>query len=183
MPEGWKSRFSEPEMRHAASVGVERQLLAIRLGRPDRYGAEKRNGFGMHIEGAHGEQGTAKMLNVYWDPVVEHQLYALPGDVGVYQVRTTTRPRGCLIIHREDSDQARFYLVVLNLPEFTVVGWALGADCKRPRFWRDDVPDPAFFVPQDELRSPEFERPQQSEEVDLASLEAVDQVSVAVALQ
>ena len=73
-------------------------------------------------------------------------------DVDGIQVRGTDRHDGCLITHDDDID-GPYVLVTLSITgprkvEATLRGWKPLAECNDPMFWRDDVPHPAYFVPQ-----------------------------------
>jgi hypothetical protein len=96
---------------------------------------------------------VAKSLGAYWHGFASDP-FALPGDVGRVQVRSTTREDGCLIVQRADPDDAWFVLVVGRVPTFRLAGWLPGAEAKRPEWWRANAPHPAFFVPQHALEAP-----------------------------
>jgi hypothetical protein len=71
------------------------------------------------------------------------------------QTRTTSYdgPNLGLILHPEDRDNDPFVLVQLHLPEALVIGWIMGRDGKRARYWTELQPGrPCFFVPARELR-------------------------------
>jgi hypothetical protein len=63
--------------------------------------------------------------------------------------------------YKKDEDGAKFYLVTGKPPKYTVRGWLLAKDGKRPEFWgsigKGGVIDPngtyrpAYWVPQDKL--------------------------------
>jgi hypothetical protein len=75
------------------------------------------------------------------------------GDVeGGIQVRWTDRPHGSLIIHDDDRDHLVGALVVNPRWPLRIVGWLPVHLAKRPCWWRTDVREPAFFVPQAVLR-------------------------------
>lgn len=59
---------------------------------------------------------------------------------------------GCMIVHEWDKP-APYVLVSLtdNANEFLVVGWRDLVDCRLKKYWRTDVPAPAYFVPQADL--------------------------------
>ena len=134
----------------AATSGLLRQIENLKA---ERYDAHKfsGDGWGAHIDGALAELAVAKALNHYWLPVVSGDPRRLTGDVGDYQVRSTTIRAGSLIIHPTDPDNARFFLVINTTPTYNVVGSILGSQAKDPRWWRTDTGRPAFFVPQQAL--------------------------------
>lgn len=135
----------------AANVGLMRNITAHRDGRQLDKGRTD-DAWGRHIEGALGEYAAAKHLNVCWTPSIG-KLDTAVGDVAGYQVRSTTRQNGSLIVHPADNDDHVFILVTLNLtkPEARVVGHITGRAAKHDRYWRADLNRPAFFIPQHAL--------------------------------
>lgn len=143
--------LTDYELRLGAAVGVERQLEALRLGRQHRHGFAG-EGWDIHIEGALAELAFAKARAVFWDAVVRRP-EDLDGDVGSAQIRSTKRPSGCLIVHKDDPDSAAFVLITQENPRtYSFRGWLRGRDAKQQRWWRTDTGRPAFFVPQGYLR-------------------------------
>ena len=156
--------LSPAELRYAALAGVDRRLSAMQNARRDRYGEPAHNLWGEDIEACAGELAVAKLVGAYWIPVARSPT---PGDVGSWEVRTTWRPDGSLIVHEGDADEAVFVLATGTSPTFDVTFWAYGREAKRSEFWRENVPRPAFFMPQDEMRMldkseppPPFEPPE-----------------------
>lgn len=147
-----KVRLTWPEVSYGAKIGVDRQLANVRQGNHDGH-RFKGDPFDIHIQGSLAELAWAKAHKKYWEPFVSDPK-TLPGDVGHVQIRSTTRRNGCLIVHESDPDTAPFYLVVADLPDFTIAGWVYGHEAKDRRFWRTDTGRPAFFVPQEHLRPP-----------------------------
>jgi hypothetical protein len=76
-------------------------------------------------------------------------------DVGPYQVRTTTRDSGCLIVHPEDRSYDAFVFArIAGEAEVEVRGWMWGSEAQTLEYWRTQgVRHPAFFVPQHRLRT------------------------------
>ncbi len=143
-------RLTWMELYQAAQVGAVRQIEALKLNRPDRYGYSG-DGWSIHITGAAAELAVAKASGRYWHALATRPS-TLPGDVGRMQVRWTSRRDGDLILHPDDGDETPFILVVGAAPTFTLVGWVLGFEGKRSEWWRDPAGGrPAFFVPQAEL--------------------------------
>lgn len=133
------------EIEMVAAVGVRRRCASLdRLA--DRHGYSGENAWEQDIQGAAAELAVAKATNRYWDG--SFNTYKR-GDVGSVQVRSTKRPDGCLIVRPSDPADAVYFLVVGEIPEFTVVGWIMGENAKLERF--EKAPGgrpPAFFVPQ-----------------------------------
>jgi hypothetical protein len=138
--------LSWTEIRLGGLTGVDRRVRAIGLDRRRRF-AQPVN-WNDDIVGALAEIAVAKALDRYPSRGCQPDW---AGDIGDYQVRATELPNGCLIVHEDDRDTACFILVVGTPPVLTIPGWILGADAKRPEWWRTDVRCPAFFVPQHAL--------------------------------
>lgn len=135
------------EMFVCAQIGCMRQIEALKLGRPDRHGYNG-DGWNVHIHGALAECAVAKAQGRYWEPLARRP-HELAGDVADLQVRSTQHRDGSLILHPDDPDDARFWLVITSsAPRFNVVGSIDGAAGKLKQYWRTDVREPAFFVPQ-----------------------------------
>lgn len=76
------------------------------------------------------------------------------GDLAVggqpVEVKSTERERGCLVVRR-DALSRPYVMAVSNPPLVRIPGWILSDDAKQPQWWRKDIRDPAYFVPQNEL--------------------------------
>lgn len=142
-----------PELLLGASAGAMRQVENIKLGRKAAFGAGHDNDWQLNIEGVLGEMALAKYLNRYWSG---KGTFRAP-DVDQVDVRTTAHPKGHLLIHKEDPDDRRFYLLRGACGSYEVCGWILGRDAKQDRFWGDKFKTgrPAYWVPQTELRTDE----------------------------
>jgi len=142
---GAGARLTWSEVEHALLTGGHRRMRRLRAGSPHRWGYGGEDNWSAHIEAAAAEMATAKALGRYWADFTapDHD-----GDIGAgVQVRQTARRDGRLIIHPEDEDDHRFYLVCGEAPAFEIVGWILGRDAKRPEWWTDPgTGRPAFFV-------------------------------------
>lgn len=136
------------EWRHAAQVGLQRQIQALEAGREWRSG-----GYSCHIEGACAELAVTKYLNVYWQGALVSDPRENRGDVqpGI-QVRSTPVPRGRLVLSDRDDARHLYILAVGRAPEFELVGWAWGERVKaRPAVpLRTGLP-PTYNLPQSEL--------------------------------
>ena len=146
------AKLTPEEFAFARHVGEARQREAEAVGRRDRYGFEGLDPIDNHIHGAASEMLVAKALRRTWLPVVEDPK-TLPSDVGSnIQVRHTRHPTGRLILHPADQDDQRFVLVRPRYPEHVIVGWILGRDGKKEKWWEEPIPGrAAFFVPNKEL--------------------------------
>ena len=133
----------------AVYVGVNRRQAAMYASSPEPHGTPP-SVWDADVEGAAAELAVAKALNRYWCGLDGSD--RLVGDVDGCQVRHSRRPNASLILHSRDLDDQRFILVVGSMPVLTVKGWLWGGEGKVDRFWRRDVPRPAYFVPAGELR-------------------------------
>lgn len=137
------------EAFRAAEAGVMRHIEALKRKRPQTYGSVNKP-WDIDIESAAAEMAVAKGLGVYWTAVAGRP-ENLPGDCGQYQVRSTTRENGCLILHDRDADDDVFVLVTGQVPMFTLRGWIRGAEGKNPLYLSPGDGRPAYFVPQHAL--------------------------------
>lgn len=139
------------EMFAGATVGVRRRIRAILKRRQHRHGYEGGDNWTTDVDAALAEMAVAKALDRFWtdDPAPDYE-----GDVGSAHVRATPRKDGCLILHKDDPDEAMFVLVVGRENTWGIVGWIQGRDGKQEEFWREDTGRPAFFVPQNALHPP-----------------------------
>lgn len=151
-----KVTLTTREMLIASQAGAMRRVEGIHKGRVERWGVAPEGRWDRDIEGAGAEMAVAKAIGLYWQPVVADPA-TLPGDVGQLQVRTTSRPDGSLILHPSDPDDARFYLVTGLMPHYHIAGSIIGGIGKDAEYWRENVPHPAFFVPQEALAPVELE--------------------------
>jgi hypothetical protein len=140
--------LDEGEMYLAGGIGVMRALYALRTGRVNPAGLQRRtidkSSMVGHFFGACGEQALAKHLGVYWDGTIG--TVDAPCDVGgCYQVKATDLALGKLITKRKDNDRQPFVLARVSLPKVTLVGWLWGYETKKEQNWREDVAEPAFF--------------------------------------
>jgi hypothetical protein len=154
---GPKVTLTNAEVWRSAQVGSWRQCEALKKGHVAFHGQETKIGrWEVHIEGAAAELVVAKALNIYWDSYAE-DLGKIKADVGgVIEVRQTFREEGSLICQKKDHEQGKhdvpFVLVVGKIPTFRIVGWAHGWSVMVPEFWRKNIRDPAWLMPQKHLR-------------------------------
>lgn len=148
--------LNEAECRQAAYTGINRRLAAMSRQSPEVYGAVAGGDYWtVDVEAAAGELAVAKALGVFWAPKDSPLEDREEGDVAGLQVRHSRRLDGSLICHHRDPMDDRFVLVVGAMPQFRVAGWIDAKSAKSEKFWREDVPRAAFFVPQHELYSME----------------------------
>jgi hypothetical protein len=132
--------LSASDVRHAALVGVGRDLAAKAQNRRPLYGG---NTLIANIVGALGELTVAKALGVFWNPNVggnDHD----SGDVGPFEVRTTNRSPAFLTVRERDDDARPVVLVTGQPPCMRIEGWIWAAEAKRED-WRENASQ--FKVP------------------------------------
>jgi len=118
-------RLDPNEVRLAVYIGSTRQLTNLYQGRRDRNGAERLDGWGLHIEGAGAEIAVAKYLGVYFMGGLFRG-----DDVGPFQVKLS---RKCaeLIVREFDDPMKTYVLVHGTLPKLTLRGWTYGYCAKQ----------------------------------------------------
>lgn len=130
-----------------ANVGFLENATAIMKRVPNAHGLAD-DGYSEKIAGAVAEYVVSKALGANWQPVKAIGAR----DVGAFEVRSTGRADGRLILHERDPDDVPFVLVTGSYPRFTVRGWILGGDGKQPQYWGEWSKRPAYFVPQAALQ-------------------------------
>ena len=98
-----------------------------------------------------GEYAFAKWLKV---PFKYKSYDRLGTDVMGYQIKATSLAAGCLI--KKLSNPAGTYVLATlngNYDSVTLRGWALSQEIEQECYWRNDVPKPAWFMPQSKLWS------------------------------
>jgi len=137
------------------AVGKHRNDSAKAKGRKGAHGNRDDEAMALHrhIVGACAECAVAKLINRFWfQPDFRNRR---DGDVGYgLHVRATDRQDGRLIVHDTDPDDGMFILAIQDIyipARFDVVGFLYGADAKDQKWWWEDTPRPAFFVPREAL--------------------------------
>ncbi|MEY9179688.1 hypothetical protein [Bradyrhizobium sp. USDA 313] len=140
------------EMMVASYVGSARNVQSLTRRWLPAAGVGTANTWTPNVEGAAGEMAVAKVLGIYWQPIIGNHL---ADDVGPYQVRTNiSRKHDDLCLRPKDRDD-RLYISVLSFaPEFVVLGFIKGADGKQQAWLRDGSPErpQCFYVPRTALR-------------------------------
>lgn len=142
------------EMQLAYTVSVQRQVMNMKVGARDTYGAAQfNNAVALNMNGCAGEMAVAKYLNLYWSGSVGN--YNASDVGGMVEVRSTTHDKGCLILHKEDKPGLPYVLCYNDpgTPVFDLKGWVWGKMGMDEKFWRDPQKTNrhAYFVPQHEL--------------------------------
>jgi hypothetical protein len=138
------------EVHNCALVGVVRKIEGLRQMRKPLHYFEGHDGFEIDIQGACGELAAAKAVDRYWSGSVNA---GKSPDLGPYQVRTSLRENGDLVLRDNDKDEEITILVRGRAPHFEVVGWIRNRDGKRKEYYRSLVAGrpPAFVVPYEKL--------------------------------
>jgi hypothetical protein len=146
-------KLSPTELLHGGLAGTTIQVRAIKRGGKHEWGMSEENAWHAHIEGVLGELALAKWQGVYWSLTTFAKRN--DGDVGKDEVRTTHHENGRLIMHPEDSDDRKYWLVTGSMGEYQIRGWLYGRDGKQERWWADPAKNrrPAYWVPQEELNT------------------------------
>lgn len=142
-------QLTSSEIMQGALVGVMRQVQNLKVGRKDAYGAEQEQGWQYHLEGALGEMAVAKALGIYWNGNLS-DLDASDMFAGRIEVRTTSHPRGRLIMHDKDKDDHVYILAIGVNGSYRIQGCITGRDGKKPEYWVKGK-RPAYFVPWEAL--------------------------------
>lgn len=137
----------------AEDVGNERERRALARGYKPRHGTGLSiadDPWETHREGAAGELAFALATGREWRPSLDPDRDI--GDVEGTHVRATKYHSGHLILHPEDREGVPFVLCTGIRPRLTLRGWCWIDEGREDRYWRTDIPWPAFLVPQRELR-------------------------------
>lgn len=149
MPELVTITLDASEYYMAMQAGCMRQVQNRRIGRPHYYGAPADRAEQFHINGSVGEACVAKHLGKYW---LGKGTFG-GSDVEDYEVRSTSRQDGDLILHDSDKDDRPYISVYVSEGVGVIRGWLPGKDGKKKEYWRDPAKGrPAYFVPVAHLR-------------------------------
>lgn len=150
-PEGIRVQLSWNEVHMAATVGILRNIQALKQGRPQCHGAKDEEMWRYHVEGAAGELAFSKAMNIHWE--AHSNVFKVPDIGSNLQIRTRSHDDWDLIVRDNDSDDEIFILLVGEIPNYRVVGWIRGVDAKRAEWYKDmgKRGKPAYFVPQEYL--------------------------------
>lgn len=144
-------QLTNAEIMQGALVGAMRRLKGIRRKRQEKPRCYEQGGlenaWQNDIEGACGELALAKALGLFWSDG-EFQ----GDDAGHYQVRTTRREDGHLIIYTTDDDAKQYVLVVGCAGTYRIAGWCFGRDAKPYPDGKGQRNNSSHWVPQSALR-------------------------------
>ncbi len=156
--------LEEHELFMGALMGLDREMRALKRGARDRYAAK--SPWEDHIEGALAELALARYLGVYWNG-------GAVGDsdvAGGYEVRRTPHENGHLTIFQSNPNDAPYVLVTGRAGRYTLQGWIMGSEGKRPNYLQTGYgqvtfSQPTYWIPQSAL-SPMESLPTRLQEVD-----------------
>ena len=142
--------LDEYELAHAAMAGCQRRISSIMKDRPQFYGSDERKNFWqIDIVGMIAEYAVAKAFDRHWQPATNKRLADLPGDVGIYQVRSTEHRDGHLFLHPKDKS-ADYILCIVKQNRVLLSGWIpLAAGIEIGEMKSPDT----YWVKQDQLYS------------------------------
>lgn len=151
-PTTWdRVRLSRHELEVAAYVGLRRAVNATWQASAPRGGEQRLSVWQAHIEGAMGELAVARFLHAYWP--ASFDTYQSVDDLLGWEVRTTRRADGALIVRGTDSPRPGLRHVLVTLcpdpgpPVLWIRGWLESAEARQPQWQVDPEPRPSWFVP------------------------------------
>lgn len=138
-------RLSDEDVARALAEAKRRDGNHVTAG---QYGITDDRRLWAHEVGCLGECAVARGFGLEWPRAGMYD-----GDVGFYEVRTTSKPYGDLRIHTSDPPDRPYVLVVNQCPSFRLVGyyrprWGLLPEWRKSRRPGDGSP---FWVPQSDL--------------------------------
>lgn len=144
--------LNQYEMTHASLAGCQRRINSMGK-RPQFYGAEDRKNFWeIDVIGMIAEMAVAKAFDLYWQPGTDKRLSELRGDVGEFQVRSTTHRTGHLFLHPNDKD-ANYFLAIVKDNRVLLPGWIGKQEGLEVGQLREHD---TYWVSQDELRPMDY---------------------------
>lgn len=146
--------FTKEEADEAYAIGKKRNARHVADGGEHRHNLKRSSGDASQDGmAAMAEAAAAAYIGVTWDKNYTKRDDG-PDIGGVIGVRWTPLPYGCLLLHDSDRSDIPQVLVIGTDYPLRVVGWAWPDEVRFPKFWRDrGVRNPAYFVPQNALRS------------------------------
>jgi hypothetical protein len=144
-----KIRLTNTELLVAGFVGSLRNVQGLCNGWTSTADLGTHNSWTPNIEGVCGEIAVARLLNIYWRPIVGNPDAE---DVGPYEVRTNlSRKHTDMCLRPSDEKKKhRIFISVLSFtPEFEVLGWLTGAEAMRQEWFREGTPGrpKCFYAP------------------------------------
>ncbi len=144
--------LSKEQVAEASGVGAGRQNMDSALGYRDGRATRHQSSMQIHMDGAIGEYAVHSSSGRAW---TGRRLgcFKSVSDVEGAEVRTTRYGSGGLLLKPADDPNKVFILVILTMNEdgsarCRIVGAMLAGDGMKPKYWRTDIPVPAWIVPQ-----------------------------------
>lgn len=139
------------EILVAGYIGMRRNAEATFKGRkyrfPERYVGEF---WSIHIESAHAELSVCKYLGIYWGFGVN--TFHTPDIVNTpIEVRWSTHKS----LKIRPDDNGIVVSVSGSCPKYKIEGWIKAEDGKKEKYLYEKPP-PCYFVPHNDLNSPEL---------------------------
>lgn len=148
--------LTKEHMDLAERVARTRNITQRSANRVD--GLVRKDSLANDIDGALGEIAVSVGYNEPWTNAIlsiEKWLLSrdnLP-DVGRWEVKSTRRQSGCLLLQTHARPDAPYVLALLSdLPSVKLAGWLYGWEVQQAKHWRTDVPKSCFMAPQRDLR-------------------------------
>jgi hypothetical protein len=137
------------EIQTGAGVGIQRQVENMKLKRNQAHGHQAATDWQSNIEGVLSEMALSKHWNLYW----KGKGNLREPDVGNHDCRSTPYGTGHLLLHKEDPDERRYYLLIGVNGRYEVAGWCYGMEGKLDEYWKAPQRGrPCYMVPQTALR-------------------------------
>jgi hypothetical protein len=145
--------LSTEELLRGAAYGAAQFLSSIgRVGRNQQDTAK--NGWGDSIVGCIAELAVSNYFGLEYSGCI-NKFKSRP-DVGIFEVRSTPRNDGRLIIRDCDDQDDTIYILVrcYDYPRIYLAGWLEGKNCIKREWLKSytNERDPAYFVPNHVLK-------------------------------
>jgi hypothetical protein len=138
-----RHRLTDAQYADALAISGRINHNSQRFKRQPKYGQDHGARFAQSEDGTLASKAFAVMLGVPYNPS-----NGLDWRVDDYWIRSTSREKGCLLLHEKDDPNQKYVLLIGFRHEWGIAGWCWGVEGKQRAHWRDDVRCPAFFVPQ-----------------------------------
>ena len=147
--------LAKDPLYEGAAIGLLRRLDAIVQGKRQKWGtAEHRVAhWGFDIEGSLAERAAALLTGQQWKAAVKPD--AGKGDVGELEVRYAIEDHYCLRLDADANPRQVYALVTGREGSYVMRGCLPAGRGMRPEFWRRDLREPCYLVPQRYLDPPD----------------------------
>ena len=140
------------EVLLAANVGVTRRVSSLKRKLPIT--AQWDHLWEGDIVGAIAEYAFCKGMGLFWNMSVN---LGKVEDAAGYHIRSTSHPKGHLLIRKYDLD-GRYALVTVHGMTCTIVGYIHTSDAKNERYYKENenTDNGTYWVPQSDLNEMEI---------------------------